>query len=126
VGQLDLSPSGAVPVLDLAMALEFAVKELAMDGVASVDAPGSSWRVGLERSGEAVTVTFGGQSGSAECSFVDLAQAAGLFMRDVMDTLTELRPELLLNAEIERLFRDSGARALGRDRFLRHDRVMRR
>jgi hypothetical protein len=124
VGTLDLGQRVAAPVLDLAMSLEFTVKVLAMDGTATVDAPGSSWRVGMVRSGDAVTVSFGQHADGAECSFADLAQAVGLFMRDVMDNLTGICPDLLLNDEIERLFRESGAIYLGRDRFLRHDRAM--
>lgn len=125
VGAVDLSQRAAVPVLDLAMSLEFTVKVLAMDSTATIDAPGSTWRVGLVRSGDAVTLSVDQHDSRTECSFVDLAQAAGLFMRDVMDDLTEICPDLLLNDEIERLFRTSGAIYLGRDRFLRHDRAMR-
>jgi hypothetical protein len=125
VGTLDLGQKTAVPVLDLAMSLEFAVKVLAMDSTAMVDAPGSSWRVSLVRSGDVVTVSFDQHDGRTECSFADLAQAAGLFMRDVVDDLTGLCPDLLLNDEIERLFRKSGAVYLGRDRHLRHDRAIR-
>lgn len=125
VGTLDLGQSAAVPVLDLAMSLEFTVKVLAMDSAATLDAPGSSWQVGLVRSGNAVTVSFDQHDGRTECSFADLAQAAGLFMRDVVDDLTDICPDLLLNDEIERLFRASGAIYLGQDRFLRHDRATR-
>ncbi|MCF2526129.1 hypothetical protein [Yinghuangia soli] len=123
VGVLDLSRV-AVPVLDLAMSLEFAVKMLAMEGAAAVDSPGSSWRVGLERSGDAVTVSCGHDSRKSECSFADLAQAVGLFMRGTLDNLTEICPDLLLNDEIARLFRESGARHLGRDQAQRYARAV--
>ena len=125
VGALDLSQRVAVPVLDLAMTLEFAVKMLAMNGAATVDSPGSSRTIGLVRSGNAVAVSLSPAGGTSECSFADLAQAVGLFLRDVMDDLTEICPDLLLNNEIERLFRSSGAIYLGRDQSLRHDRAVR-
>lgn len=125
IGGLELGQKTAVPVLDLAMSLEHAVKDLAMDCTGVVNDPGSSWRVGLERSGDAVTVAFGRQDDRAECSFADLAQASGRFLRGVVDEVTEICPDLLLNDEIERLFRASGAIYLGRDRFLRHNRAAR-
>ena len=124
VGTLDLSQVG-VPVLDLAMSLEFAVKMLAMEGAATVGSPGSGWSIVLTRSGDAVTVSGSRDGERSACSFVDLAQASGLFMRSVMDDLTEICPDLLLNDEIERLFRESGAIYLGPDRFLRQDHVVR-
>lgn len=70
MGTLELGQNAAVPVLDLAISSEFAVKMLAMEGAAKIDFPGSSWSISLMRSVDTVTVSLSQDRGTSKCSSI--------------------------------------------------------
>ncbi|MET9515934.1 hypothetical protein [Streptomyces sp. NPDC002994] len=46
------------------------------------------------------------------------------FGQKVLDGLTREHPDLLVNGLVERLYRDFGVRAVGKEQFLRHSAAM--
>ena len=114
---------GRTPFLDFSMSLRYALNLLAADGNSKFVTEGGS-EISFSLNGGNVESRRGGSDVVGVVEFVDLAKASARFMREFIDDCTRSFPDLLLNDSIERIFRESGARELGRDRFLRHSRAV--
>ncbi|WP_225840623.1 hypothetical protein [Streptomyces sp. NK08204] len=114
---------GRTPLLDFSMSLRYALNLLAADGDSTLVAEGGS-EIHLSLDGRHVESRRRGSDVVGVAEFVDLAKVSAKFMREFIDDCTRLVPDLLLNDSIERIYRESGARELGRDRFLRHSRAV--
>lgn len=111
------------PLLDFSLSLRHALNLLAADGCSTFIADGGS-ELRLSLDGGTVELRRAGSGAIGVVEFVDLAKASARFMREFIDDRTRSLPDLLLNDSIERMYRESGARELGRDRFLRHSRAV--
>ncbi|MFJ9080754.1 hypothetical protein ACIRO3_36805 [Streptomyces sp. NPDC102278] len=129
-GSMDLRFSDAsfeysdTPLLDCALALRYAVNILAADSAASVDLNGGP-QIQLTLDGARVTVRAAHNEIVAECNFVDLVRAASVFFRDLVNEITRIRPEFIVNQTVEAAYREAGVRQLGREQFLRHSHAIR-
>ncbi|MFF3793600.1 hypothetical protein ACFYXW_26725 [Streptomyces sp. NPDC001981] len=115
---------GETPLLDFSLSLRHALNLLAADDYSTFIADGGSeLQLSLDRG--IVELRRVGSDVVGVVEFVDLAKASARFMREFIDDRTQSIPDLLLNDSIERIYRESGARELGRDRFLLHSRAVR-
>jgi hypothetical protein len=110
------------PLLDFGMALQCALHLLAAEGGVDFVVNGGA-RILFSLHGSKVESLNRGDVG--ECEYVHLVAASTLFVRNFIDECTKRFPEALINDVIERLFRESGVRELGRDRFLLHSQAVR-
>jgi hypothetical protein len=107
------------PVIDYAMALRFSLEALAADGASSFSVAGGP-RLEMARRDAVVDIRHGNEYLASGVEFIDMMNACVLLRRNFIDDVTSRHPELLLNDLIESLFRESGLRERGRERFNRH------
>ncbi|MFF5234976.1 hypothetical protein [Dactylosporangium sp. NPDC000521] len=133
VGNL-LVEAEQMPLLDFGLSLEFALRDLALHGRSDLSFPDRSLLIRFTRDGDLVSVTHWQPTGPREwratttgsATYVQLAAAAARFLRAALDLCTQACPDLLLNNEIERLYRHAAVREIGEAQFIRHTQMMRR
>ncbi|MEU7046788.1 hypothetical protein AB0A77_37905 [Streptomyces varsoviensis] len=112
------------PLLDYSMSLRHALNALAADN-RSTFSPTGGQEIQLSMESGSVELSRPGGDVTGISDFASLAKVAARFMREFIDEHTQAFPDLLLNGAIERIYRESGARELGEERFLRHSRAVR-
>ncbi|MEV0563754.1 hypothetical protein [Dactylosporangium sp. NPDC050588] len=123
-----------MPLLDFGLSLEFALRDLALHGRSDLSFSDRSLLIRFTRDADLVDVTHWQSTASREwrvtatgaASYVQLAAAAARFLRAALDLCTQAYPDLLLNNEIERLYRHAAVRELGEAQFIRHTEMVRR
>ncbi|MET7397147.1 hypothetical protein ABZS66_27050 [Dactylosporangium sp. NPDC005572] len=123
-----------MPLLDVGLSLEFALRDLALHGRSDLSFSDGSLLIRFIRDADLVDVTRWQSTAPREwrvtttgsASYVQLAAAAARFLRAVLDLCTQGCPDLLLNNEIERLYRHAAVREFGEAQVIRHAQMVRR
>lgn len=110
------------PLLDFGLALQNTLHFLAVRNNVELVVDGGE-RLPLALRAGMVEVSSGGKVGT--CEYADLVASSTIFLRDFIDECTRKIPDILVNSTMERLYRESGVRELGRDRFLLHSQAVR-
>ena len=107
------------PMLDFGMSLNFAIFGAVSRGASEMQ-PSGATKIKLATAESSMAIS---RPGSEHVDFIDLVallRELVMFMRSVLDESTKLMTELLINDNVERLYREWGVRELGEDQFRRH------